>query len=191
MHMHILHFAVTASLLLSALSCGGDEAVETDSSAEDRFTAAEAHRHFAAGVNGEVWMLLEKPDRTPAEDERMVLAAHASCYHWLDAGTVVHHQRGQWLISRVYAELGQGDNALHHARRCMELTEAHRDQMAGFDFAYANEALARAHSIAGNRTEADRFREAAVEASEAIEDPEDRAMFLTDLRSGTGSITDD
>lgn len=40
------------------------------------------------------------------------LAAHASIYHWLHAGTEVHHQRGEWLISKVQAVLGNGTEAL-------------------------------------------------------------------------------
>ena len=78
-------------------------------SVEKRYTEAEAHRHFAAGLNGEVWGLLGKEERSVEEDERMVHAAHASCYHWLEIGTGLHQQRGEWLIARVYSELGQAD----------------------------------------------------------------------------------
>ena len=34
------------------------------------YTEAEAHRHFAASANGKVWGLLEKADRSQAEDDR-------------------------------------------------------------------------------------------------------------------------
>ena len=41
-----------------------------------------SHKAFAKATHGEVWHLLEKPDRTKEETERMVYAVHASCYPW-------------------------------------------------------------------------------------------------------------
>ena len=64
-------------------------------SEEKTYTEAEAHRFFAIGLNGKTWELLEKPDRTPQEGEVMIHAAHASCYHWLRAGSGLNHQRGE------------------------------------------------------------------------------------------------
>ncbi len=61
---------------------------------------------------------LENPDRTQAEDEEMLHAAHASLYHWLQVGTVLHHQRGLWMIARVHAVLGHAAEALRYASRC-------------------------------------------------------------------------
>src|SRR5439155_394862 len=69
------------------------------------------------------WKLLENPDRTPAEDDELLHCAHASRYHWIGAGTQVNAARGEWQCSRVYAVLGRGEPALHHARRCLELAE--------------------------------------------------------------------
>ena len=110
------------------------------------------HGQLGASLNGEVWALLEKSkDRSEDENQRMVHAAHASHYDWLHAGTGVHQQRGGWLISHVYAELGLADPALRHAQRCAELIEIHRDALKDFDLAYSVEALARAHALAGNR----------------------------------------
>lgn len=147
------------------------------------FNADTAHLHFAKTLNGEVWELLEKEARTPAEDERMVLAAHASLYHWLHAGTAVHHQRGEWLIARVYATLGQAENALRHAEHCQTLTETHRAEMEDFDIAFALEGLARAHRIAGNAAEAERYRKKAEAVGHAIADAEDREIFFAELNT--------
>jgi len=154
---------------------------------EEKHTAEEAHRLFAASLNGEVWGLLEKPDRSKAEDEAMVHAAHASCCHWLKVGTDVHHQRGEWLIAHVYSELGIGESALRHARRCQELTEQYAELMQDFDCAYAHECMARANAVAGNREEALRCMALAEEAGRAIEDEEDRKIFFGDLHSGNWS----
>jgi hypothetical protein len=155
----------------------------------EKYTEQEAHRHFAGQLNGEVWNLLAKEDRSPAEDERMAYAVHASCYHWLHAGTGAHHQRGEWLISHVYAELGTPLAALHHAKRCQALTEEHAGLLEDFDRAYALETMARAHALLGDREEALRYKEQAEQAGQAISDEESRKYFEGDLAGGNwGSL---
>ena len=74
--------------------------------------------------------------------------------------------------------------ALKHARRCQELSEAHRLEKQDFDVAYAFEALARGHALAGDRTEAELFYQKASLAGEAIADPEDKEIFLGDFKAG-------
>jgi hypothetical protein len=156
----------------------------------ERYTEEEAHAHFARSLNGEVWGLLEQAERTQEEDERMVHAAHASLYHWLFAGAAVNRQRGEWLLARVYAELGLGEAALLHAQRCQELTEQHAGDMEDFDQAYAYEALARANAVAGNHEAALRHRQRALDAGEAIADAESKALFAADLSGGNwGGLT--
>lgn len=80
----------------------------------------------------------------------MLHASHASLYHWLQVGTGSHHQRGEWMIAHVLTVLGNGNEAVRHANRCLELTEAHSDLMEDFDLAYAYEAMARSTALAGN-----------------------------------------
>ena len=148
---------------------------------------AETHRATAVQTHGETWELLEKTDRTPMDNELMIHTAHTSCYHWLRVGKVVNHQRGEWLISRVYATLGLGDTAVRHARKCAELTYANPDEMADFDHAFALEALARSHAIAGEAILATQYRIQAKEAGEVIQDEGDRTYFLGDLEEGRWS----
>ncbi len=151
---------------------------------EKRFTEAEAQRHFAVKCNNQVWELLEKPDRTRQDNELMAYAAHASCYHWLQAGTGLHHQRGEWMIARVYTVLGNAPAALRHAARCLELTQEHADLMADFDVAFAYEGVARANAVAGNQDEALHYAQLAEKAGQAILDEEDRQIFLDDFYGG-------
>lgn len=153
-------------------------------SGEKQYTESEANRFFAIQFNGKTWDLLEKPDRTPEEDELMVYSAHASCRHWLEVGTGAHHQRGEWLIARVYAVLGIGEAALHHANRCLALTEQHADLMADFDWAYAYEGVARANAIAGNRDEALKYVELARKAGQTIADEDSKNIFFGDFDGG-------
>jgi tetratricopeptide (TPR) repeat protein len=150
----------------------------------ERYTEAEAQRFFAIQFNGKTWDLLDKPDRTREEDELMIHSAHASCRHWLEVGTGLHHQRGEWLIARVYSVLGLADAALRHASRCLELTETYSDLMADFDQAYAYEGLARANAVAGKREEALKYVALAEEAGENIAGEQDRKIFMDDFNSG-------
>lgn len=144
----------------------------------------EAHRLFARQTNGRVWELLEKVDRTPADEREMLAAAYASLFHWLHAGTVVHEQRGQWLIARVQLELGHQGEALRHARRCKGLTEANQEAMEDFDLAFAEEVMARVDSLRGEVGTAREALQRAMAAGRAIQDAEDRQIFFDSLRGG-------
>jgi len=125
------------------------------------------HETLAKQINGEVWSLMDKPDRTVEEDERLVLAAHASADHWLYAGTLVHRQRGEWMLAHVHTVLSRESLARHHARRCLALTETFAAEMKDFDLAYAYEAVARAEAQGAR-----------------IANEEDRTIFLADLQRG-------
>jgi hypothetical protein len=139
-------------------------------------------RRLAVELFNEVWTLLGRDDRSAADDDRMLHAAHASRYHWGEVGTLVNLARGEWQCSRVYAVLGRAEPALHHARRCLELAEAATDA-EDFDVPFAYEALARAHAVAGDAAESQRWLARAREAAERIEDAEDRELVLADLDS--------
>jgi hypothetical protein len=144
----------------------------------------EAHVMFAKETFIMVWDLMEKSDRTQAEDNEMLHAAHTSLYHWLHAGTGLHHQRGEWLISRVHSVLGNSSECLRHAERCSELTQEYADLMQDFDLAFAQESMARAHALMGNKDDAKKYMSLAEEAGNAIADKEDREYFFKDYRSG-------
>ena len=40
------------------------------------------HKQFADDLFNQTWNLIDKQDRSPAETDRMINAAHASRYHW-------------------------------------------------------------------------------------------------------------
>jgi hypothetical protein len=151
---------------------------------EERFTLEDAHLRFAKQANGEVWDLLEKKDRSKSDGEQMLHAVHASLYHWLHVGTGLHQQRGEWLISRVHAVLGHGEEALRHAERCAELTEEHAELMKDFDIAYSHECLARSLALLGKAGKANELLQLAHKAGEAIGDEESRDIYFQDLNGG-------
>ncbi len=108
----------------------------------------------------------------------MLHAAHASRYHWGEVGEPVNLARGEWQCSRVYSVLSRAEPALWHARRCLALCEEHG--IGDWDVAFAHEALARAHKVAGNAEATERHKRLAREAGDAIADPEDREHFDKD-----------
>ena len=133
------------------------------------------HRRLGVDLFNEVWRLME----TREDDDRMLHAAHASRFHWGEAPECKPENlaRGEWQVSRVYTVLGLPEPALRHARRCLELCELHG--LGDWDLAYAYEALARAHAVAGTG-EADAWKAKARAAGDAIADPEDREHFDED-----------
>ncbi len=139
------------------------------------------HRQFAVDLFNMVWDLLDKPQRTPQENDTMLHAAHASRYHWEKAGTALNLARGEWQVSRVYATLGRAEPALYHAGRSLEICQ--ENQYGDFDLAFAFEALARARDVAGDPTGRDRALELAVEAGQAIQEEDDRKHFFSQLKS--------
>src|SRR5258708_4049149 len=146
---------------------------------EKTFTLSQAQHHFAVDFHGRTWELLDKQKRTADENERMLAYAYASFAHWLAAGTAVRHQRGEWMLARVYAVLGDGHLALQHAQRCVELLHANEGEMEDFDFAFAYESVARGFAIEGDRTQAEKFIEKAQSAGKAIAEKDDREIFFT------------
>ena len=144
----------------------------------------EEHRRLGVDLYNGTWELIERPDRTPDEDDEMLHRAHASAYHWLQAPhTAANGARSHWLCSRVHALVGQAEGALHHARRCLDLVERHSAQMEEWDLSGAYEALARAHHAAGDASEAARYKALGLEAVAKVADEEDREHIEADLAS--------
>lgn len=143
-------------------------------------------RLLAAQLFNQTWRLLDQEQRTRADDDRMIHTAHASRYHWGQVPTVTPKNlaRGEWQISRVYAVLGRAEPALYHARRVLDLVQD--NDIGDFDLAFAYEALARAHAVAGDAAQARDYTDRALAAAEGITDGEDRDLVRADLESIPG-----
>jgi hypothetical protein len=144
---------------------------------------ADEHRRLGVDLFNKTWVLLETSDRTPEQDDELLHCAHASAYHWLQVGATATRVRSEWQCSRVYTVLGRAEPALHHARRCLELAESAPDALEDFDLPFAYEALARAHALAGDETEARDWLGRARIATAQIADEDDRAILEADLAS--------
>ena len=132
------------------------------------------HRRLGVDLFNYTWKFLEKDSRTRDEDDEMLYATFASAYHWVHAEGVrpENRARSEWQISRVYAVLGRGGEAVHHAQRCLD--HCVENDIGDWDLAFAYEALARGHRVAGHDSEFRLNLELARDASTRVADPEDR-----------------
>lgn len=148
---------------------------------DTRLTITEAHRHFAVACNNATWDLLEKGDRTETETIEMIHQAHASCWHWSNAGEPVNMVRGHYLVAKVLFAAGMNEAGVHWARRCWEQTQ--EQGLESWDFAFGREIIARAAAAAGDRDEFARLHALAAEAIDGLSD-EDRSICLSELERG-------
>src|SRR5262245_25002579 len=140
-------------------------------------------KKLAIDANGETWTHLQNPSRTPDERDRMAASAYASLYLWEKAGgTALNQARGHWLISRVHCIAGNPELAARHAQLCDRYTQAATDRK-DFDDVYAMEAQARAAAMNREFPAAARLKAQADQRAQAIQDPEDKQLVLTDLAS--------
>jgi len=175
---HLLH--VTRQL------SQGRESLMTATSAATETLDAGTHRQLGKELYNHTWSLIEATDRSPEQDDEMLLSSHASAYHWSKSGgTLANAARGHWQIARVYSTLGRGEPAVWHAHRCLELAEAAvRAGVADdWDVPGALEGLARAQAVAGDRQAAEATRVRALDAVKGIADPEDRQLIEQDLET--------
>ena len=152
--------------------------------AEASFEVDKAHRWFGIDLNNSTMNALDAGLITPESCEPYIHAVHASCYHWMQVGTVANHARGEFAVASVYAASGLGEAALRHARRCLDLIEANADVMEDWDRAFGYDALARAYAADGDVAAAREARGQAQSAGEAIADEEDKGMFLSWFEGG-------
>jgi hypothetical protein len=139
------------------------------------------HEKLAKDLFNATWGLLDKKERSPEDEVRMIHSAHASRYHWGEIGEPLQFERGEWQISRVYSVLEMPEAALFHAKECLRICEA--NEIAGFDIAFAHEAMSRAYSIAGESILAEKYYEKAKETGTKIEDEGTRNYFMGELET--------
>jgi hypothetical protein len=138
-------------------------------------------RWFAVELNNSTWDLIDNglsPDSPEAE--QALYAAYACTYHWMQAGNVANHGRGEHLIATVAVVTGQLGTAQHHADRYAELIEAHPAAFEDWDRAFAAEAIARVAARAG-QPDAGQLRATAQSLADAVANPEERRICLERL----------
>jgi len=147
-------------------------------SSDDQGIDVITERQAAMDLFHRTWRYLDRDARAPEHDAAMIACAEASLWHWRRVGAPTQWAIGEWQCSRVHAVLGNGDAALAHARRCLDIAEA--DRVDDFVPASAHEALSRAYATLGDFDAAREERNAAYRLAIELDD-EDRDVIEHDL----------
>ena len=141
------------------------------------------HRYFGVEFHNSAHKFFDKKNKTKEDIDDMIGYAHSSLHHWkiYSGGTIVNVQRGEYTIAKAYALAGNKTEALSHAKRCLELTEKHSNEMKDFDFAFAHEVTAIAQKLNGNNEEFLKHRTMAENLGNEIKDEEDRIFYFEEF----------
>jgi hypothetical protein len=153
------------------------------------FDADAAHRYFSVECFNRVWGLLDKPDRTPQEDQGMVQMCLASMWHWTQRGdcTDTNMSIGYWQASRVYATIRLPDEARRYGQLCLEASQG--PDILPFYLGYAHESLARAEIVAGNGEKAREHLTESRRIAEVLPNPDAKKQLLADLDALARQLT--
>ena len=143
------------------------------------FNPQTVHRYFSATCFNQTWDFIDNPSRSAEDDLAMLHTAMTSLWHWTQREDVTPKNLsiGYWQVSRVYALLGQVDNARRYAEVCLKYSDGIEPEFVGF----AYEALARAEMVAGDKEKMNEYLAKAREYAEKVDDPEDREILEKDL----------
>jgi len=138
-----------------------------------------AHRHFSAWCFNRAWDLMEKADRTEADDRSMVALNQASIFHWSHRPdcTDKNLSIGYWQAARIQALLGNAAEAMRHARTCLDYST----KLEPFYLGYAYEALARAAGLANDAVRAAEYLANAESLARQVSDEQSHRLLITDL----------
>lgn len=135
------------------------------------------HRSLAVAAYNATWSVLER-DRTSDEDLELLELAFASRHHWRLEGGAQQTAVADWMVSRCFADLGEGPLAIRFALAALA---AEPPDAPAWLRASLLEGLARAHASAGDAAARDDVIARARAALELEADPEDRALIAEQL----------
>jgi len=149
----------------------------------DKNTAAYIQKTAKHTFN-EAWDFLDKKRLTKAEKATLLNLVHTSCYLWqqVKEHTATHQSIGLWQISRAYAHIGDGANALLFAEQNIQLCKSEKPD--GFYTAYAHESAARAYILSANKAKAASHIRLALKAIQDTSEKETHSFFkdITELK---------
>jgi hypothetical protein len=145
------------------------------------FDLAAAHRHFAAQCFNLAWELIDKPQRTPDEDEQMIRLNQASLWHWSQRADCQPKNLsiGYWQAARIHSILGRAEDAVRYAELCLENSPEEDPFLMG----YAYEALARSTLLIDDRNSSAQHLAMARKHAALVTDADDRQLLERDLQS--------
>ena len=136
---------------------------------------AKFHRYFAAQCNNRAWDLASQNQRTADEEREMLNAAYAAAFHWSKVGTPINDARADMTLAHVHSLLGNGDQALYYAGRCLSFFEQNEGE--DWDLAFAHAEMALATATCGDHDTCRKHVALAQETGATIKNDEDRKAF--------------
>lgn len=148
---------------------------------------ATVHRYFSATCFNAAWALVDKVDRTTADEQRLIETCYASLYHWRSREDCTDQNLsiGYWQLSRAHAVMGNGTEA----KRAAEICLSHSENLEPFYLGYAYEALARAAWIAGDGNQAREVARQALAQAELVQQADHREMLTKDIQEFADLLT--
>lgn len=137
------------------------------------FDVQRAHRWFAVELNNLSWEIVEADSRTDKQLEQMIHAAHGACYHWMQVGTLINHQRAYNLLAHAYLTVGDVDMALRYAMKCLAVGEQTGDMQDAFDLTTKHGIVAMTSNLAGQTKQANEHKQAFDEARTKLDHPDE------------------
>jgi len=147
------------------------------------FDLQSVHKHLSAYCFNAAWDLIEKPNRSPQEDEEMINLSHTSLWHWTQREDYDAEKASTayWQLARIYTLLEQTENARRYAHLCLQVSQ--EQGVSPFYLGYAYEALARVESVAGNKQNVDAYLQKATDIAKKIVDDQAKIYLLDDLKT--------
>ncbi|MBL8008198.1 MAG: hypothetical protein JNJ56_11760 [Ignavibacteria bacterium] len=146
------------------------------------------HRYFGCEFNNSLWDYFDKKDRTDEENDDMIGIAFSALTHWkiYSGGTAANVQRGEYMIAKAFYKAGNRKESMIHAEKCLKISEEFKSEMKDFDFAFANEIMALAHDLNGNKSGFEKFKEIARKKGEEIQEEGDRRVYFVEFKKSFG-----
>jgi hypothetical protein len=137
-------------------------------------------RAYAATCNNLALALRTGPRGDAARDSLMIELAELARRAWARAGTWMHVERADYQLAMCHAAIGQGAQALDHARACLARCEA--EAADAYERFFAHEALVHAYRAAADAAAAHRHRDLMAGLLTQLTDPGQRAYCEATFR---------
>lgn len=141
-------------------------------------------RSAAVSLFNEAWSYIDLEARSPDEEQMMLATALGSLACWRKVGNEQNFSVSDWQVSRVYALIGDADQARIYGESALRFAEA--GALKPFYVGFAHEALARAALMAGDVSLARRHIASATVRAGNVADDRDRQLLdaaLAELES--------
>jgi len=79
------------------------------------------HRGLAAKMFNSTRTIMDLDTITSEQIDEMIHTAHASAYHWLQAGNLIIQARGHWQISRAYRLLNNRELTQQYINQALSI----------------------------------------------------------------------